>query len=108
MGIENMHPVHQQAIVAGLVVGIALTALEMVSPKDLKKYLPSGTALGLGLILPFQYPLSMFIGAVIAWILTAKRPQLAKDSIVPVSSGIIAGVSIMGVVVAFINNMLLA
>ena len=50
----------------------------------------------------------MFIGAVIAWVLTAKKPQLAKDAIVPVSSGIIAGVSIMGVVMAFINNMLLA
>ena len=50
----------------------------------------------------------MFIGAVIAAILTNKRPQLAKDAIVPVSSGIIAGVSIMGVVVAFVNNLVLA
>jgi len=107
MGIENMHPVHQQAIAVGLAIGVFLTVVEMMSPKHIKKYLPSGTALGLGLILPFQYPLSMFIGAVIAWVLTMKKPQLAKDSIVPVSSGVIAGVSIMGVVVAFINNMLL-
>jgi len=87
---------------------VAITALEMAAPKDWKKWLPSGTAVGLGLILPFQYPLSMFIGAVIAAVLTKKMPQLAKDTIVPVSSGIIAGVSIMGVVVAFVNNMVLA
>jgi len=108
MGIENMHPVHQQAIVAGLAIGVLVTILEMLSPKDIKKYLPSATALGLGLILPFQYPLSMFIGAVIAWVLTKKQPQLAKDSIVPVSSGVIAGVSIMGVVAAILNVTILA
>lgn len=108
MGIENMHPMHQQAIVVGLLLGLAITALEMSAPEKFRRYLPSGTALGLGLILPFQYPLSMFIGAVIAAILTKKSPQLAKDAIVPVSSGIIAGVSIMGVVVAFVNNLVLA
>ena len=107
MGIENMHPMHQQAIVVGLVLGLAITALELVAPKTWKGWLPSGTAVGLGLILPFQYPLSMFIGAVIAAVLTRRLPKLAKDSIVPVSSGIIAGVSIMGVVVAFVNNLIL-
>ncbi len=107
MGIENMHPMHQQAIVVGLILGVLITLLEMGAPQNIKSYLPSGTALGLGLILPFQYPLSMFIGAVIAAILTKQRPQLAKDTIVPVSSGIIAGVSIMGVVVAFVNNLVL-
>jgi uncharacterized oligopeptide transporter (OPT) family protein len=108
MGIENMHPMHQKAIALGAVLGVLLTALEMAVPKHLKKWMPSGTALGLGLILPFQYPLSMFIGAVVAAVLTKRRPQTAKDYIVPVSSGVIAGVSIMGVVVAFLNNLVLA
>ncbi len=108
MGIENMHPMHQKAIALGAVVGVLLTVIELVVPKDWKKWMPSGTALGLGLILPFQYPLSMVLGAVAATLLARKRPQAAKDYIVPVSSGIIAGVSIMGVVVAFLNNLVLA
>lgn len=108
MGIENMHPMHQKAIALGAVIGIILTIVEMVVPKKLKTWMPSGTAMGLGFILPFQYPLSMFVGAVIAFVLMKRKPQLAKDYIVPVSSGVIAGVSIMGVVVAFLNNLVLA
>ncbi len=108
MGIENMHPMHQQAIVFGIIIGVAITLLEMFAPKNIKPWLPSGTSFGMGLILPFQYPLSMFIGSVMATVLEKTKPQLAKDAIVPVSSGIIAGVSIMGVVVAFLNNLVLS
>ncbi len=108
MGIENMHPMHQKAIMLGAGLGVVLTGVEMLVPARIKKWMPSGTALGLGLILPFQYPLSMFLGALVAALVTWQKPQLARDYIVPVSSGIIAGVSIMGVVVAFLNNIVMA
>ncbi|MFZ9886514.1 MAG: OPT family oligopeptide transporter [Myxococcota bacterium] len=108
LGIENMHPMHQQAIWVGAAVGVILGGLEMFAPSKLRAFLPSATALGLGLILPFQYPCSMVVGALIAAVWTKKRPQQASDFIVPLSSGIIAGVSIMGVLVAFLNNLVLA
>jgi uncharacterized oligopeptide transporter (OPT) family protein len=107
MGIENMHPVHRQAIGVGAALGVVTTLIEMAAPKRLKGWMPSGTALGLGLILPFQYPFSMLLGSIIAAVWTRQSPKSAEDYIVPVSSGIIAGVSIMGVVVAFLNNMVL-
>ncbi|MDP2317062.1 MAG: OPT family oligopeptide transporter [Pseudomonadota bacterium] len=107
-GLENMHPMHQQAIVVGLVIGAVLLVVETFSPKNVKPYLPSATGIGLGLILPFQYPFAMLIGAGIAWFWNRKNAAQAEDYLVPISAGVIAGVSIMGVLVAVLNNLVLA
>jgi uncharacterized oligopeptide transporter (OPT) family protein len=107
LGIGNMHPTHQKAILVGLALGAVVVMLEHVLPKA-KKFLPSATGLGLGFILPFQYPLAMCIGAVIAAVWMKRSPQSGRDLIVPLSSGIIAGVSIVGVIVAAINNFVLS
>jgi uncharacterized oligopeptide transporter (OPT) family protein len=47
----------------------------------------------------------MFIGALIALGFEKAKPKLADLYIVPVASGIIAGESIMGVVVALLSAM---
>jgi uncharacterized oligopeptide transporter (OPT) family protein len=107
-GFGNMHPMHQQAIVVGLIIGALLLIAESLAPKNVKGWLPSTTGVGLGLILPFQYPLSMFLGALFAWVWTRQSAKSAEDFLVPASAGIIAGVSIMGVLVAFLNNVVLA
>jgi OPT family oligopeptide transporter len=106
-GFENMHPMHQQAIVVGLLIGTVLLLAEQLAPKHVKAWLPSTTGVGLGLILPFQYPLSMFLGAAVAALWTKSSAKSAEDYLVPASAGIIAGVSIMGVIVAFLNNVIL-
>jgi uncharacterized oligopeptide transporter (OPT) family protein len=104
MGLENMHPMHQKAIVVGLSIGAGLLLLETLAGKW-KKWLPSATGIGLGLILPFQYPLSMLLGAVIAAIWTSRNKASSEAYLVPVAAGVIAGVSIMGVIVASLNNL---
>lgn len=105
-GIENMHISHRYAIFAGCGVGVLLTAIETLAPR-IRNYLPSATGLGLGLILPFQYPFSMLLGAVAAYVWKKRNSETAKRYLVPVSAGIIAGVSIVGVFVAALNNFLL-
>ena len=105
LGFENMHPMHRNAIWAGLAIGVVIFALELVLPKA-KKWLPSATGIGLGLILPFQYPLSMLIGALAAWAWTRKNKAQADAYLVPLAAGVIAGVSIMGVLVAVLNTLM--
>ncbi len=105
-GISSMHPMHQQAIVIGLIIGAVLVIGEQMFPK-VKTWLPSATGLGLGFILPFQYPLSMLVGAIIAALWTKYDEKNAEDYIVPIASGVIAGVSIIGVIVAVLNNIVL-
>lgn len=104
LGLANMHPMHQKAIQYGLLIGVVLVFLENFAPKG-KKWWPSATGLGLGFILPFQYPMSMLLGAVIAWVWSYANKDNAEDYLVPVASGVIAGVSIMGVLVAILNNL---
>lgn len=106
-GIGNMHPMHRTAIFVGLAIGAAAVIIDRYAPKKVKQWTPSATGLGLGFILPFYYPLSMFFGALIAWIWQGKWKQNADTFLVPVSAGIIAGVSIIGVIVALLNNTLL-
>ncbi|MEY3013727.1 MAG: hypothetical protein RIT45_2462 [Pseudomonadota bacterium] len=105
MGIENMHPMHREAMGWGLGVGTVLGLLELpMVPASLRRWLPSATGLGLGLILPFQYPLSMLLGAVGAALWTQQDAKQADDYLVPMAAGIIAGVSLMGVLVAILNT----
>ena len=103
-GIGNLHEMHRNAIFVGLSVGVLLTVIDRFAPKDIKKYLPSATGVGLGFILPFQYPLSMLIGAGIAYYWNKRNEKQCDSYLVPIASGIIAGVSIMGVVAAALNN----
>lgn len=106
-GIENMHPAHQQMIVWGLGLGAAMVLLEYAAEKagkkEWKSYLPSATGVGLGLVLPFQYPLSMLIGAIAAYVWTKRNKKSADLYVVPIAAGLIAGISIMGVIVALLN-----
>lgn len=102
-GIDGMHPTHRAAIWVGLAIGAALVLLEKFVPKQNRKWIPSATGLGLGFILPFYYPLSMFFGALIAWTWESQNKKSHDDYMVPTSAGIIAGVSIVGVIVAIIN-----
>jgi uncharacterized oligopeptide transporter (OPT) family protein len=106
-GLSTLHPMARLAIWWGLAIGAALTLIEALAPTKLRRFLPSATGLGLGLMLPFQYPLSFLIGAVVAWAWNRRSPAAADRYLVPVSSGLIAGESIVGVAVAAINNLAL-
>jgi uncharacterized oligopeptide transporter (OPT) family protein len=105
LGLDNMHPMHQSAIFWGLLLGGVMVALEQLLPKA-KAYLPSATGIGLGLILPFQYPFSMLLGAIIASAWSANSKETSEAYLVPMAAGIIAGVSIMGVLVAILNMLI--
>jgi OPT family oligopeptide transporter len=107
VGLVNMHPMARSAILVGIAVGAVLTLADMLSPPKVKKWFPSPTGVGLGLILPFYYALAMFLGAFIAWIVKRAKPAIADSYVVPVSSGLIAGESILGVIVRAIDNFVL-
>ncbi len=106
-GMKNMHPMAQTCIKTGLVVGAILALLEATVPKKHKKWVPSPTGLGLGMILPFFSPFAMFLGAVLAEIAIRLKKAWAERYVVPLAAGIIAGESIVGVIVAGLNNFIL-
>ncbi|MCC7384640.1 MAG: OPT/YSL family transporter [Deltaproteobacteria bacterium] len=90
------------AILIGLLLGVALALLEKVAPKRLVPYLPSPSGLGIAMVIPGANCVAMFLGAAIAEVMRRKRPAAAERLVVPVSSGLIAGESLMGIVVALL------
>jgi putative OPT family oligopeptide transporter len=85
------------AILVGGTFGIGMTLIEKVTPKNLKAWLPSPSAIGLAMVVPFSNSLAMFIGATIAWWVT-KQGKYGKF-VIPIASGVIAGESITGIII---------
>lgn len=107
LGIENLHPMAQKAIWAGLVAGVLIALLEQAVPKNKRQWVPSATGLGLGILLPAYQSLGMFLGGAAAAFASRKKGSLAAEMVVPVASGMIAGEAILGVIVAALNNFVL-
>ncbi len=98
-GFHTLHPSAQAALAVGAVLGIVLVLLEKAFPKY-KKYIPSPTGLGLAFTTPAFNTISMFCGASIALLMEKKNAAAAERTVVPVSSGFIAGESLIGVLIA--------
>ena len=98
-GFSTLHPTAQAALGVGAVLGIILVLLEKALPKY-KKYIPSPTGFGLAFTTPGFNTISMFIGAALALWLEKRSPDTAERTVVPVSSGFIAGESLVGVLIA--------
>jgi uncharacterized oligopeptide transporter (OPT) family protein len=103
VGVANLHPLAREGIAIGLLTGTVLAILEWLFPRA-RRWLPSATGVGLGLILPFATSISFFLGAGLAWAYQRLDPKQASRFVIPISSGVIAGESIIGVVVAALNN----
>ena len=103
-GLDNFHPAHQRAIVAGLALGLAFTVVERLAPKPWRKWMLSPTGFGLGFILPFGQNLLFFCGGFAVWLWSKTARASAENYSVSIASGIIAGAAILGVIVQVLNN----
>ena len=88
------------AVVVGLVLGAVLAVLEKITPKRLLGFVPSASGLGIAMVVPGFNSISMFLGALMAEVLRRRKPHLADRAIIPVSSGFIAGESLIGILIA--------
>jgi putative OPT family oligopeptide transporter len=97
-GIGSLHPTARIAALGGALLGLILPLLERALPKQ-KKFIPNPIGLGLSFVVQGFNCISMFVGALIVVILERLRPKLAEDYVVPVASGVIAGESLMAVII---------
>jgi uncharacterized oligopeptide transporter (OPT) family protein len=101
--LSSLESVKLWLIFAGSVVGVLLTLAPVLFPKY-REYLPSASAFGLAWVFPWYYALLFFLGALIALLLERRKPKLAAEFTLPVASGVVAGGSLMGVVLVFWSN----
>jgi len=107
-GIDALPDGAVEAIAVGGLLGIVLTLLEEFAPRAWRPWLPSTTGLGIAGVIPAFNSFAMFAGALAAWAFARARPQLAETYTVPVSSGLIAGESLMGVAIILVLELLKA
>lgn len=101
-GVSALHPSSKAAIVVGLVLGVAMALWDKFAPKRVRPMLPSPAGIGIAMVLPGSNCLAMFLGAALAAVFRRWAPRVAEHSVVPVASGLIAGESLMGVLLAFL------
>ncbi len=99
-GLASLHDSAQLALAAGATLGFLLATAERFAPVRFRVFLPSAMGLGLAFVIPFWNTLSIFIGALPAWLL---RRSAAENYRIPVAAGIIAGESLIGVLLALIS-----
>jgi len=102
-GVESLPVSARIGALCGLSLGVALVLLDRWAPKAAKPFIPSASGLGLSIVIPGASSISFFIGAAIAEVLRRKKPKLAEAAVLPVSSGFIAGESLMGIAVAMLK-----
>jgi uncharacterized oligopeptide transporter (OPT) family protein len=101
-GVGALDAVARTGILAGALLGVALALMERWAPRPLKAWVPSPSGLGIAMVIPGSNAIAMFGGALAARLIQARNPALAQRFVVPVSSGLIAGESLMGVLVAML------
>ncbi len=104
-GISHLPPGARLMIVVGAVLGVVMVLIEKALPPGYRRFFPSPVGFGLAFTMPFANTLSMFVGALIALGIERSRPRVAEQYLVPVSSGIIAGESLIGILIKVLSRL---
>jgi OPT family oligopeptide transporter len=82
-------------------LSLAVGALLAIAARTrLRRFVPSPAAMGMAMLVPGSYAVSIFIGAIAVAIVRRVRPQLADSAVMTLAAGGMAGESIAGVIVA--------
>lgn len=84
----------------GCLVGIALALCEEFVPKRHKKWTLSSAGFGMAWVVPAWNSFSIFLGALLVWGFSKWNEKKADQHSTAVASGVIAGESLMAVVIA--------
>jgi uncharacterized oligopeptide transporter (OPT) family protein len=98
-GLSALPPGAGTALLVGSVLGIILAILEMKAGPRVKKWVPSATGIGIGMLVPATVIVTMFLGSVIGAIWQKRFPKNAEAIMIPLASGLIAGEALIAVIV---------
>lgn len=96
-GFDAMPEMAVEAMAIGGGIGIVLAVLEKVLPKKAATWVPSPGSIGLSMVVPATYSISMFLGAAAGGVVTKVKPEWSKRFLIVLAAGLIAGESLVGV-----------
>ncbi|MGV3741679.1 MAG: OPT family oligopeptide transporter [Burkholderiaceae bacterium] len=101
VGLDSLSASVRWAIVLGGLTGVLLALLEAAWPssssRSWSRYLPSAGAIGLAFIIPASVSMMMAAGAILTWMVSAKKRTWTERFGITLAAGLIAGESMMGV-----------
>ena len=95
-GFEALPPHATEAVIIATIIGASVPLLRKI--EAIKKWVPSGLAMGIAFIIPAFYSLVMFYGMVAWWIWNKKNPSAVEKFNFAMASGLVAGEGLMGIV----------
>lgn len=95
-GVGALPPGAVTALAVSVVLGVIFTLLESTR---FKKWTPSPTGLGIGMLVPASAVITMFLGGVVDVVWAWLHPKSHERHITPLASGFIAGEAVVAVVV---------
>lgn len=99
-GLDSMPPGALPAMAIGSAAGLVLAVLEKIVPAKARIWVPSPASIGLAIVIPAFNSISMFLGAVLAFVAQKAAPNWAARFLIVLAAGIIAGESLTGVALA--------
>ena len=102
-GFSSLPQYALTAMLIGAVLGVALTVLEKSLPARVGKWVPSPVGFGMAFTFQGYTAMAFFLGGFVAWIYGKRRPLAAEVYTIPVASGFIAGETLMGVAITFLQ-----
>ena len=100
----------QSAIIAMAVAALTAVAVEVARIVTKGRSGLSAVAIGLGVVLPPESTLAMFVGALIFWIMKLRHPrpgtkehEVWVEGMEPICAGLISGSALMGIGNAIVN-----
>jgi uncharacterized oligopeptide transporter (OPT) family protein len=98
-GLGSLPPTARLGALVSAALGLLLPLLERAFPRA-RAFIPSPMGLGLAFVMPGYISISMFAGALLAAAVGRWRARAAREYVVPVASGLIAGESLMAVLIS--------
>ena len=96
-GVHALPPGAAVALLVGVSAGVLLTFLE--NNKAARRFVPSPTGIGIGMLVPGSAVFTMFVGGLLGELWKKSSPQVYERHVTPLASGFIAGEAIVAVLI---------
>lgn len=104
-GVDALPHSAKLAIAIGLAFGVGLTLLEKAIPRAMRSLVPSPSAIGIAMVVPWSNSFAFFLGTALAEIVRRRFPRHDAYT-VPVASGLIAGESLVAIAITVATKVL--
>jgi OPT family oligopeptide transporter len=86
-----------QALAVGIAIGIAIPLIQLKAPESVNRWMPSAVGLGVAMVVPYQYCVSIFLGSMLFLAIKKKNPAWILAYAGAIGAGGIAGEGLAGV-----------